>query len=40
MTPLPVTESLIRDRSTTESFARGQTYYQEGAVGAMVRRGT
>ena len=39
MTPLPVTESLIRDRSTTESFARGQTYYQEGAVGAMVRRG-
>jgi uncharacterized Zn finger protein len=39
MTPLPVTESLIRDRSTAESFARGQTYYQEGAVGAVVRRG-
>ncbi len=37
--PLPVTESLIRERSTAESFARGQTYYQEGAVGAIVRRG-
>lgn len=37
--PLPVTESLIRERSTPESFARGQTYYQEEAVGAIVRRG-
>lgn len=37
--PLLVTESQVRECSTAESFARGQTYYEEGAVGAMVRRG-
>ncbi|HKA53464.1 MAG TPA: SWIM zinc finger family protein, partial [Candidatus Binatia bacterium] len=39
MTPLPVTESQIRERSTAGSFVRGKTYYQEGSVGAIVRRG-
>ncbi len=39
MTPLPITESQIRERSTAGSFARGQTYYQAGAVGVIVRRG-
>jgi len=39
MAPLPVTEALIRRASTAESFARGQTYFHEGAVGTLVRRG-
>lgn len=39
MSPLSITEALIRQHSTPESFARGQTYDHERAVGALVRRG-
>lgn len=39
MATLPVTESLIRQSSTAESFARGERSYEAGAVVAIVRRG-
>jgi uncharacterized Zn finger protein len=38
MTALPITEAFVRQHSTAESFARGQAYFHEGAVGVIVRR--
>jgi uncharacterized Zn finger protein len=38
MTTLPITEAFVRQHSTAESFARGQAYFHEGAVGPIVRR--
>jgi uncharacterized Zn finger protein len=38
MTAAPITDGLIRQHSTAESFARGQAYCHEGAVGPIVRR--
>ncbi len=34
-----LTETLIRQHTTAESFKRGQNYYREGAVLGVVRRG-
>src|SRR4051812_8951327 len=41
MAELPrLTESQVRALASAESFARGQEYYQDGAVLDLVRRGT
>ncbi len=34
-----LTESLIRQNTTTESFKRGENYYRQGAVLKVIRRG-
>lgn len=39
VTAFPITEALIRQRSTTDSFARGQRYDHGGAAGMLVCRG-
>ena len=35
----PVTEATISDLARSSSYDRGQSYYERGAVGEMVRRG-
>src|SRR5579871_4407085 len=34
-----ITEAMIRENSTAESFQRGRQYVQQGAVEALVQRG-
>ena len=34
-----ITDSLIRQHCTAESFQRGEDYYANGAVGSIIRRG-
>ena len=35
----PVTEATVRDLARSSSYNRGQSYYERGAVGEVVRRG-
>ncbi len=37
--PFPLSETLIRQHTTSTSFARGQGYYHSDAVLAVMRRG-
>lgn len=39
MFPFPLTETMIRQRSQEQSYARGRDYYEGGAVAEMIRRG-
>ncbi len=39
MSLLKLSEALIRTRTSELIFTRGQTYYQQGAVGTLVQRG-
>lgn len=40
MEPWPkVTEALIRQHTSADSYQRGREYYEQGAVGCIVRRG-
>ncbi|NTW04157.1 MAG: SWIM zinc finger domain-containing protein, partial [Oscillochloris sp.] len=39
MTPSPLSEAQIHQHASAESFARGMSYYQGGAVGPLVLRG-
>src|SRR5438067_13906586 len=34
-----LTESVVRQRSSAESFQRGREYFEEGAVLSLLRRG-
>src|SRR5436305_12284794 len=34
-----VTEAVIRESTSADSFQRGQQYYQQGTVGDLVQRG-
>ena len=36
--PLELTETLIREHSSPESFRRGEDYYRQGAVLYLIRR--
>lgn len=36
----PLTETAVRDLARSKSYERGESYYERGAVGAVVRRGT
>jgi uncharacterized Zn finger protein len=39
--PLPqITETIIRQHASAESFQRGRDYFQQGAVLSLVQRGT
>ena len=37
--PFELTEGMVRDYATTESFVRGEDYYHQGAVLSLTRRG-
>jgi uncharacterized Zn finger protein len=37
--PFDITEDLIREHASPESFRRGEDYYQRGAVLSLIRRG-
>ena len=37
--PFELTEGMVRDYASTESFARGEDYYQQDAVLSLTRRG-
>lgn len=37
--PFGITEALIRDNASPESFRRGEDYYRQGAVLSLTRRG-
>lgn len=39
MDPLPISDSLIRQNSSADSFKRGDAYHRAGAVTDVVRRG-
>ena len=38
--PFDITETLVREHSSPESFRNGEDYYRQGAVLSVIRRDT